>query len=60
MYGEWLWWSPLDREFVQLEGMQELNVSAPSLQNNVAIVGTSELTTEAQIALENLFESKTL
>ena len=60
MYEEWLWWSPLDREFVQLEGMHELNVSPPSLQNNVAIVGTSELTTEVQIALENLFESKTL
>ena len=25
MYGEWLWWSPLNREFVQLEGMHELN-----------------------------------
>ena len=60
MYEEWLWWSPLDREFVQLEGMHELNVSPPSLQNNVAIVGMSELTTEVQIALENLFESKTL
>ena len=40
--------------------MHELNVSPPSLQNSVAIVGTSELTTEVQIALENLFESKTL
>ena len=40
--------------------MHEFNVSPTSLQNNVAIVGTSELTTEAQIALENLFESKTL
>ena len=52
--------SPLNREFVQVEGMHELNVSPPSLQNNVTIVGTSELTTEVQIALENLFESKTL
>ena len=52
--------SPLNQEFVQVEGMHELNVSPPSLQNNVTIVGTSELTTEVQIALENLFESKTL
>ena len=57
---EWLWGSALNREFVQVEGMHELNVSPPSLQNNVTIVGTSELTTEVQIALENLFESKTL
>ena len=60
MYEEWLWGSPLNREFVQVEGMHEVNVSPPSLQNNVIIVGTSELTTEVQIALENLFESKTL
>ena len=40
--------------------MHELNVSPPSLQNNVAILGMSELATEVQIALENLFESKTL
>ena len=60
MYEEWLWWSPLDREFVQVEGMHELNVSPPSLQNNVAIVGMSKLTTKVQIALENLFESNTL
>lgn len=32
MYEEWLWWSPLNREFVQVEGMHELNVSPPSLQ----------------------------
>ena len=44
IYEEWLWWSYIDREFVQVGGMHEFDVASPSLQNNVAIVGTSDMT----------------
>ena len=37
--------------------MHEFDVASPSLQNNVAIVGTSDKTSEAQIELTRLFES---
>lgn len=57
IYEEWLWWSYIDREFVQVGGMREFDVASPSLQNNVAIVGTSDMTSEAQIELTRLFES---
>ena len=57
IYEEWLWWSYIDGEFVQVGGMHEFDVASPSLQNNVAIVGTSDMTSEAQIQLTRLFES---
>ena len=57
IYEEWLWWSYIDREFDQVGGMHEFDVASPSLQNNVAIVGTSDMTSEAQIELTRLFES---
>ena len=52
-----MWWSYIDREFVQVGGMHEFDVASPSLQNNVAIVGTTDMTSEAQIELTRLFES---
>lgn len=37
--------------------MHECDVASPSLQNNVTIVGTSDMNSEAQIELTLLFES---
>jgi len=52
---QWYWWNPTLQEYQPCEGMTDLQIAHPTLQDKTAIVGTCEETASVYPTLDKLF-----
>ena len=53
---QWYWWNPTLQEYQPWEGMTDLQIARPTLQDKTAIVGTRDETPAVYPTLDMLFK----
>jgi len=56
---QWYWWNPTLQQYQPCEGMTDLQIARPTLQDKTAIVGTREETSAVYPTLDMLFSKNT-